>query len=122
MKNYTFLHNPRCSKSRQSLEIVESMATELGFSFTTRLYLEEPLTKGELRELTQKLKINPLSLIRKKETIIKEENIDLSTDDNALCAMANFPKLMERPILLSSESAVIGRPPENIAAFIKENH
>lgn len=106
-------HNTRCSTSRQGLEFVK----DSGKDFEVIEYMKNPLQKEELKDLIQKLKISPLELIRKKESVWKEnyEGKDLS-DDELIGLMIEFPNLMERPIVINGSKAVIGRPP----ALIKD--
>lgn len=107
---FTIYHNPKCSKSRETLKLLEEKTSEIKIVE----YLKAPLTCDELVQLSSKLGISPLKFIRTKESIIKEENIDLSSDDAALLAMVKYPKIMERPIVVSGDRAIIGRPPENV--------
>jgi len=108
-------HNPRCSKSRQGLAIVEAS----GKPFTTVLYLKDLLTEKELRTIIEYLKCKPLDLVRKNESIWKEQFKGKTlSDDEIVSALAKFPKLIERPIVVVGEKAVIGRPPEEISTII----
>ncbi len=109
-------HNPRCSKSRQGLEILEN--SKLNFEIVE--YLKNPLTKGEVEEIISSLKIEPIDLVRTHETDWKDnyKGKKLSGDE-IITALVNNPKLIERPIVISDNTGVIGRPPENIASFIK---
>ncbi|MAX69780.1 MAG: arsenate reductase (glutaredoxin) [Flavobacteriaceae bacterium] len=108
-------HNPRCSKSRQGLAILESSGKE----FQTIKYLEENINTKELKSIVEKLGISPLELVRKNEAIWKSEfkGKDLS-DNEVIEAMINNPKLIERPIVVNKEKAVVGRPPELISKII----
>ncbi|MGB6083554.1 arsenate reductase (glutaredoxin) [Moheibacter sp.] len=101
-------HNTRCSTSRQGLEFVK----DSGKDFEVIEYMKNPLKKEELKKIIQKLKISPVDLIRKKESIWKEhyEGKDLS-DDKLIDLMVEFPNLMERPIVVNGNKAIIGRPP-----------
>lgn len=108
------LHNPRCSKSRQALAILE----ERGCDFQTRLYLEEPLSKSELQEILGFLGMEPSALVRKGEQAYKDGNLKLCTEEEILDAMLTEPKLIERPILVVGGKAVVGRPPENVLELI----
>ncbi|REE25609.1 arsenate reductase (glutaredoxin) [Winogradskyella pacifica] len=108
-------HNPRCSKSRQGLSILE----ESGKAFEIIKYLEEDLTSVELQDVIIKLGIKPIDLIRKNEAIWKSEFKGKSLSDNEIiAAMVNHPKLIERPIVINGDKAVIGRPPEAIKDII----
>lgn len=111
----TIYHNPRCRKSREGLEILENSGQE----FTVVKYLDTPLSKEELKDIVAKLGITPIDLVRKNETIWKEhyKGKDL-TNDEALLAMVNNPKLIERPIVVHNDKAVVGRPPENIKSLL----
>lgn len=111
----TIYHNNRCSKSRCGLEILEGS----GKSFEIKKYLEDVPSESELNELIVKLGIQPIDLVRKNETIWKEnfKNKSLS-DAEIIKAMVNNPKLIERPIVINGDKAVIGRPPEKILEII----
>ncbi|WP_111707875.1 arsenate reductase (glutaredoxin) [Lutibacter citreus] len=108
-------HNPRCSKSRQGLAILE----ESKLNFETIKYLETPVSKEELTEIITLLKISPIDLVRKNEAIWKEnfKGKELS-DDEVINAMVENPKLIERPIVINNGKAVIGRPPEIIKTIL----
>ncbi|MBL7473432.1 arsenate reductase (glutaredoxin) [Robertkochia sediminum] len=108
-------HNPRCSKSRQGLQILEASGQE----FEVVKYLDNPLSEGDLKTLLGYLNIKPEALIRKNEKIWKEEfkGKDLS-DEDLIKAMAEHPKLIERPIVVKDHKAVVGRPPEAIEAIL----
>lgn len=105
----TIYHNPRCSKSRETLKLLE----EKGEQPKIVRYLEEVPSKRELRKLLKMLGISAIDLVRKNETIWKEKynNKNLS-DAEVLAAMVVHPKLIERPIVVKDGRAVIGRPPE----------
>jgi len=108
-------HNPRCSKSRQGLELLENS----GKQFEIVKYLENIPTKEELTSIIKKLQIKPLELIRKTEVIWKEnyKGKELS-DEDIINAMIQNPKLIERPIVVNNNKAAIGRPLENIQNII----
>ncbi|PHS53094.1 MAG: arsenate reductase (glutaredoxin) [Lutibacter sp.] len=108
-------HNPRCSKSRQGLAILE--ASKLNFE--TINYLKTPLLKEELTEIIKLLGISPLDLVRKNEVIWKENYKDKNLSDAEIIAvMIQNPKLIERPIVINNGKAVIGRPPEIIKSIL----
>ncbi len=112
MPEYTIYHNPRCSKSRQTLALLE----ENGVAPEIVLYLETPLSAQQLKSLLSKLGIEARALLRKGEDAYKAEGLaDTSLADEALvAAMAAHPKLIERPIVVKGDRAVLGRPPENV--------
>lgn len=116
MADMTLYHNPRCSKSRSALQLLE----ERGFSPTIVRYLETPLSGAELQELLGKLGISPRQLLRTGEDEYKSLGLDNPQLTNAqlIDAMASQPKLIERPILVVADNAVIGRPPENILEIL----
>jgi len=106
----TIYHNPRCRKSRETLALLQDKEDNI----IIKEYLKEPPSKKELSRIVQLLEIKPLDLIRKNEAEFKDNYKGKSlTDDEWLDAMINHPKLIERPIVLHENKAVIGRPPEN---------
>jgi len=108
-------HNPRCRKSREGLQILENSGKE----FEIIKYLEDIPSEEELAKIIKKLNINPIQLVRKNEKVWKEnfKGKDLS-DHEIVKAMIENPKLIERPIVINNNKAVIGRPPETILEFI----
>ncbi|MDO1500494.1 arsenate reductase (glutaredoxin) [Winogradskyella maritima] len=108
-------HNPRCTKSRQGVALLEQQ----GVDFTVVKYLDDKLIKSELKAIIEKLDIPPIDLVRKNEAIWKADykGKDL-TDDDIIDAMVNYPKLVERPIVVVDDKAVIGRPTERILELI----
>ncbi|WP_336128956.1 arsenate reductase (glutaredoxin) [Mesoflavibacter sp. CH_XMU1422-2] len=108
-------HNPRCRKSREGLQILE----ESGKDFEIVKYLENTPTKEELSDIIKLLGIKPIDLVRKNESIWKEnyKNKQLS-DNEIITAMIENPKLIERPIVVNKDKAIVGRPPENIKKII----
>jgi len=108
-------HNPRCSKSRQTLALLQ----ENGVEPEVVLYLDKVPTIDELKGLLTKLEISPMQLVRKGEAVWKEKfkGKELS-DDEIIAAMIANPKLIERPIVVKDELAVLGRPPENALELI----
>lgn len=108
-------HNPRCSKSRQGLQILEAS----GQDFEVVKYLDTPLTENDLKTLLEYLGIPPEALIRKNEKIWKENYKGKDLGDEAIIkAMAEHPKLIERPIVVKGTKAVVGRPPEVINTLL----
>ncbi len=111
----TIYHNPRCSKSRRTLALLE----EKGRDFVVKEYLKNPPSKDELKQIVKLLEIKPINLVRKGEPEFKEHFKGKSlSDDEWLEAMVNYPKLIERPIVINEHKAVIGRPPENVLDII----
>ncbi|WP_462254383.1 arsenate reductase (glutaredoxin) [Ekhidna sp.] len=111
----TIYHNPRCTKSRQTLALIE----ENGGDFIIKEYLKEPPTKAELKNVIALLGISPEELIRKGEAEFKNNFKGKSlSDDQWIEAMIAYPKLIERPIVIEGDKAVIGRPPENVLELL----
>lgn len=108
-------HNPRCRKSREGLAILQEAQVEIDVIE----YLKNPVSGEELQDILQKLGIPAIDLVRKNEAIWKEKfkNKNLS-ESEVIEAMVDFPKLIERPIVIKGDKAVIGRPPENISALL----
>ena len=116
METLSIFHNPRCSKSRKTLEIIEINDVEV----QVILYLQDPPSVSELNSLLEKLGMKASELVRKGESIIKELDIDLSSisNDDLISIMAEHPILIERPIVFNESSAIIGRPPENVEELL----
>ncbi|MAZ87020.1 MAG: arsenate reductase (glutaredoxin) [Cellvibrionaceae bacterium] len=112
----TIYHNPRCSKSRQTLALIE----EKGVTPEIVLYLENTPTADTLKALVKKLGISARQLLRKGEDAYKEQNLkdDSLSDAQLIDAMAKFPKLIERPIVVKGDQAVLGRPHENVLELL----
>ncbi len=111
MATIRIYHNPRCGKSRQTLQLIQ----EAGIEPEIIEYLKTPLHKAELSDLVSKLGIPAENLIRKGESIFKEAHKGKTlTDAEWIDAMVKHPILMERPIVVKGSKAVIGRPPENV--------
>ncbi len=108
-------HNPRCRKSREGLTILQ----ESGREFQIIEYLKETPSFEELSSVISLLDIAPMDLIRKNEAIWKEnyKGKELS-DDELIRAMIENPKLIERPIVVHNQKAIVGRPPENIKQIL----
>jgi len=116
MSEYKIYHNPRCSKSRNTLALLE----ENGINPEVILYLEATPDKAQLSDLLEKLGITAGQLVRRGEDAYKENKLDSGSSDEAiLTAMASHPKLIERPIVVRGDRAVLGRPPENVLELIK---
>ncbi|WP_428820774.1 arsenate reductase (glutaredoxin) [Microbulbifer sp. MCCC 1A16149] len=113
---WTIYHNPRCSKSRQTLQLLQDNNIEP----EVVLYLETPPDAATLKSLLGKLGIGARDLLRKGEDAYKALNLkDAALADDALIeAMVTNPKLIERPIVVKGDKAVLGRPPENVLELI----
>ncbi len=103
-------HNSRCSKSRNAFNYLKDKNIE----FEVKEYLKNPPTLQELKEVLSKLNMKPSELIRSKEAIYKELNLKEASENELLEAMVNNPKLIERPIIINKDKAVVARPLENI--------
>jgi len=116
MSEFTIFHNPRCSKSRQTLALLE----ENGIDPEIVLYLDTPPSAPELTSILNKLSIEPRALLRKGENAYKENNLANAklSDSEIIEAMISFPKLIERPIVIKGDEAVLGRPPENVKQLL----
>ena len=113
---FTMFHNPRCSKSRQALSILKSKNIKQNII----LYLEKKLSKKIIKELIKKLDIPIRDILRTKENEYKNNNLQKNelTDDELINYLIKYPKLLERPILITSSKAIIGRPPERILEIL----
>ena len=108
-------HNPRCTKSREGLKILE----ESGQDFEVIKYLEDIPDNKELKEIIRILGITAEQLVRKNEAIWKENfKGKVLSDDDIVDAMVQYPKLIERPIIVNKNKAVIGRPPQDILKIL----
>lgn len=116
MKNIKIWHNPKCSKSRNTLELLN----EKGVEVEIVKYLDTPPNKEELKEMLKMLNISARELMRTKEDIYKELNLkDENSEEKLIDAMVENPKLIERPIVIKNGKAAIGRPIENIIALLE---
>jgi arsenate reductase len=109
-------HNPRCSKSRETLKLVEEQGVELEIIE----YLKHPPTAAELQDILNKLGLKPRQLMRTKEAEYKDNGLDdpALSDAELIEAMIRIPKLIERPIVLANDKAAVGRPPESVLAIL----
>ena len=115
MTNLTIWHNPRCSKSRMALSLLE----EHGARPTQVKYLETPPTEAQIREVLRLLGIPAIDLVRRGESTFRELSLSSTTPENELIsAMASHPVLIERPVVITETRAVIGRPPENALTLL----
>lgn len=112
----TLYHNPRCSKSREALQLLR----DKGIEPDVVLYLETPPDAATLKGLLKKLKLKPRELMRQKEAEYQELGLDNAglSDDQLVDAMVRCPRLIERPILVHGSKAIIGRPPEQVLEIL----
>jgi arsenate reductase (glutaredoxin) len=116
MGEFTIYHNPRCSKSRATLELLR----EQGIEPTIVEYLKDPPNATQLKEIIGKLGVEPEALVRKSEEIYKSRYAGKSlTASQWITAMVKDPTLIERPIVVRGKRAVIGRPPENVKSLLR---
>lgn len=116
MTEVVIYHNPRCSKSRQTLALLE----EQGIAPEIVLYLEQSPDAKKIQELLSKLDISARELLRKTENDYKENNLkdkNLS-EEELIDFMVRFPKLIERPIVINGDKAKLGRPPEQVLEIL----
>ncbi|MDA8729837.1 arsenate reductase (glutaredoxin) [Alphaproteobacteria bacterium] len=116
MCDLTIYHNPRCSKSRQTLEIIRSKGVEPEIV----LYLEDVPSADDIADVLRMLDMKPMDIIRKNEAEFKEHfaGADELTDEQLIDLMRLYPKVIERPIVVNKGKAVIGRPPENVIKIL----
>ncbi|GLZ88164.1 arsenate reductase [Metapseudomonas resinovorans] len=116
MTDLTLYHNPRCSKSRGALELLEAR----GLAPTIVRYLETPPSAAELRALLAKLGLSARQLLRTGEDEYKTLGLDDASlsEEQLIAAMTTHPKLIERPILIAGDKAVVGRPPEKVLEIL----
>lgn len=115
MTTVTIWHNPRCSKSRAALAILE----EHGVTPTEFRYLETPPSKSDIITVLAALAMEAKDIVRKGEAVYKALNLSAeSTNEEILNALVENPILIERPIIISGDRAVIGRPPENVTSLL----
>jgi arsenate reductase len=103
-------HNPRCSKSRQTLQLLQ----EKGIEAEVIEYLKQPISEAQLAEVLGQLGLTAGQLLRGKEAEAKEQNLGSADDATILAAMIACPKLIERPIVVHNGKAALGRPPEAV--------
>ena len=116
MCDLTIYHNPRCGKSRQTLELIRSKGVEPEIV----LYLEDVPSADDIADALRMLGMKPMDIIRKNETEYKEHfaGADELTDEKLIELMRLYPKVIERPIVVNRGKAVIGRPPENVLIIV----
>ncbi len=108
-------HNTRCKKSREGLELIKQSGKE----YEIREYLKEPLSEKEIKSLLQKLNMRPIQIVRQNEKLWKEKFKEKDLDDGELIRiLAENPILIERPIVVNKNTAIIGRPPSLIEKIL----
>lgn len=111
----TIWHNPRCSKSRQTLQLLQ----DRGINPTVIEYLKTPPSTDQIYEILSKLNLKAKEIIRESEATYREQGFaDLQDEEDLVAAMRNYPILIERPIVINGNKAAIGRPPEAVLAII----
>ncbi|ODN43962.1 arsenate reductase (glutaredoxin) [Piscirickettsia litoralis] len=114
MSTVTIYHNPRCSKSRKALEILE----EKGHTPVIIDYLEQSLTKQEIQSLLSQLSLAITEIIRQSEDYYKAERLNTASAEELITHLIKEPKLLQRPIVISNHKAVIARPPERVLEIL----
>lgn len=110
----TIYHNPRCSKSRETLELIKDNSSK---EIKVIEYLKDPITQEDIKKLLTLLSCSPVEMMRTKETEFKEQSLKGADDKTLIAAMVTTPKLIERPIVSDGNKAIIGRPPTNALAL-----
>lgn len=116
MSDLTLLHNPKCSTSRAALDTLAATGVEPDVV----QYLKEPLDEAALRDLLRKLEDEPGDLVR-RDSFFKEQGLteqDVASVDQVVAVLVEHPRLMQRPIIIKGERAIIGRPKERVAPFV----
>lgn len=116
MSDVTVLHNPKCSTSRAALDNLDGVGVEAD----VLQYLKQPLDAAALRELIGKLEDEPTDLVR-RDSFFKEQGLtdaDVATVDQVVAVLVEHPRLMQRPVIVKGDRAIIGRPKERVAAFV----
>lgn len=114
MSKLTIIHNPRCSKSRQTLELLQANEVEP----IIIEYLKTPLTSNQLLSIAKKLTTPLNTMVRIKEEEYKSSPFDIENLNTVIEALVQTPKLLERPIVYNDTKAIIGRPPENVLELL----
>jgi len=111
----TIYHNPRCSKSRATLQLIE----EAGFKPRVVAYMTSPPSQSELSELLSKLGMRPSELVRRGEEAFRTQNLAQASEEELLAAMSHDPRLIQRPIVVRGAKARLGRPPEDVLELLE---
>jgi arsenate reductase len=118
MADWTIFHNPRCRKSRETLQLLQDNGVEP----KVVEYLKQPPSVAEIETILMKLNLNPEDIVRKGESIFKEKYKGMEFHGHEwVTILHDEPKLMERPIVIRDHKAVIGRPPENVLELIEKD-
>jgi arsenate reductase len=120
MEKLIVWHNPRCKKSREGLAMAQKIAQEKGLEVEIRKYLDNPPNEEELKQVISQMGIKPGELVRTKESIWKEHFKGKELNDSEIIkAMVKYPKLIERPIVIYKNRAVLARPAERVFDLFK---
>lgn len=114
----TVLHNKNCSTSRAAL----ATAADAGAQVEVHDYLKQPLSEGQLRELLGKLE-DPVTDLVRRDPFFKAQGLtdaDVATEDQVVAVLVEHPRLLQRPVLIRGDRAIIGRPKERVAAFLAD--
>ena len=115
MSKLIIWHNPRCSKSREALKLLDESKQE----YTLVKYLDDTPSKEELQTLLKIMSVSPRTIMRTKEAIYKKLDLqNEKSDEKLIDAMVANPKLIERPIIIKDDAAIIARPPSLVSSFI----
>ncbi|MGE9782518.1 ArsC/Spx/MgsR family protein [Janibacter sp. G368] len=117
MSDVTVLHNPKCSTSRAAVETIEGA----GVAAEVHQYLKAPLDEAALRELIGKLEDEPTDLVR-RDSFFKDQGLtdaDVATVDQVVAVLVEHPRLMQRPVVVKGDRAIIGRPKDRVAPFVR---
>ena len=114
MSKISIFHNPRCSKSRQALSLLQ----EAGASVAVRLYLEDVPNEADLRDVLAKLGLSAADILRKGEEAYKAHFKGVTDEATLISLLTLHPKVIERPIVIKGDKAVIGRPPEAVLTLL----
>jgi len=115
---YTIYHNPRCRKSREALQYLEKHGKQV----TVVNYFNEPFSKSTLKEVLDKIKVQPSQVVRKNETDWKTvANRNTLNENQILDILIEYPKILERPIVTLKDSGVLARPLEKLITFLRSN-
>lgn len=117
MSDVTVLHNPKCSTSRAAVETIEGADVDADVV----QYLKTPLDEAALRELIGKLEDEPTDLVR-RDSFFKDQGLtdaDVATVDQVVAVLVEHPRLMQRPVVIKGDRAIIGRPKDRVAPFVR---